>query len=214
MTNHAAMPDRAGWSRLIGGVRFIPVVTIEHVRDAVPLAQALAAGGLGVVEVTLRTPRALDAIAAIAAGAPGVVVGAGTILARSQIGEAVAAGARFLVAPGASSRLADDIAAAPVPAMPGAATVSEAMALMERGFHVLKFFPAEASGGTVFLKHLAPVLPGLSFCPTGGIDMVNRGAYLAQSNVLCVGGAFVAPQAAVAAGDFARVTALAREAGG
>src|SRR5262249_55676420 len=125
---------------------------------------------------------------------------------------AVKAGAQFLVTPGTSSVLADALAAAAVPALPGCATVSEAIALAESGFRVLKFFPAEASGGMAGLKAVAAPLPALSFCPTGGIDMRNAGAYLALPNVIAIGGSWVAPKEALAAGDFSRITALAREA--
>ncbi|HEY0441289.1 MAG TPA: bifunctional 4-hydroxy-2-oxoglutarate aldolase/2-dehydro-3-deoxy-phosphogluconate aldolase [Xanthobacteraceae bacterium] len=190
----------------------IPVLTIERVEHALPLARALVAGGLPVLEVTLRTPAALDAIAAIAREVPDAVVGAGTITTPGDIAAAENAGAAFLVSPGTPAELAEALARARVPALPGCATVSEAMALAARGFTMLKFFPAEASGGIAWLKAVGAPLPGLSFCPTGGIDGRNAAAYLALANVAAVGGSWVAPKDAVAAGDYARVTALARAA--
>ena len=193
-------------------VPVIPVLTIARVEDAVPLARAFAAGGLPVIEVTLRTPVALEALRAITAEVPAVTPGIGTVIKPAEIDKAVAAGAKFLVSPGTPPELAAALAQAPVPALPGCATVSEAMALAALGFSVLKFFPAEASGGVRWLKAVAAPLPELKFCPTGGIDAGNAAAYLALSNVAAVGGSWVAPADAVAAGDFDRITALAREA--
>ena len=190
----------------------IPVLTIERVADAVPLARALVAGGLPVLEITLRTAVALDAAIRIAAKVPDAVVGLGTVTQVPDIRTALASGARFLVSPGTPSELAHALARAPVPVLPGCATVSEALALAALGFSVLKFFPAEPSGGIAFLKAIAAPLPHIRFCPTGGIDQRNAAAYLALPNVIAVGGSWVAPQDAIAAGDFARVTALAQEA--
>jgi 2-dehydro-3-deoxyphosphogluconate aldolase/(4S)-4-hydroxy-2-oxoglutarate aldolase len=190
----------------------IPVLTIERAEEAVPLARALVAGGLPVLEVTLRTPAALDAVAAIAAEVSEAVVGAGTITQARDITAAVKAGARFLVSPGAPADLAAALAEANVPVLPGCATVAEAMALAARGFTLLKFFPAEASGGAAWLKAIAAPLPDLRFCPTGGIDAGNAPAYLALPNVPAVGGSWVAPRDAVRARDYSRITQLAREA--
>jgi 2-dehydro-3-deoxyphosphogluconate aldolase/(4S)-4-hydroxy-2-oxoglutarate aldolase len=190
----------------------IPVLTIERTADAVPLAQALVAGGLPVLEVALRTPVALDAVRRIVAEVPDAVVGVGTVLEIPDIRLALAAGAKFLVSPGTPPELAAALAQLPVPVLPGCATVSEAMALAARGFAGVKFFPAAAAGGTAFLQAIAAPLPHLRFCPTGGIDQHNAAAYLALANVIAVGGSWVAPQAAIAAGDFSRITALAREA--
>ena len=190
----------------------IPVLTIERVADAVPLARALVAGGLPVIEVTLRTPVAIEAVAAIMAEVPQAVVGIGTVTDIPEIRLALSAGAKFLVSPGTPPELAAALARAPVPALPGCATVSEAMALAGLGFTVLKFFPAEAAGGVAFLKAIAAPLPNVRFCPTGGIDQRNAAAYLALPNVIAVGGSWVAPKEAIAAGDFSRITALAREA--
>lgn len=197
---------------LLSRAPVIPVLTIERVADAVPLARALVAGGLPVLEVTLRTEAALAAIALIAEQVREAVVGVGTVTEPDDITRAVRAGAQYVVTPGTPDDLADALAKAAVPAVPGCATVSEAMALADRGFTVLKFFPAEASGGVGWLKAIAAPLPDLRFCPTGGIDARNAAAYLAQPNVVAVGGSWVAPKDAIAAGDFARITALARAA--
>ena len=190
----------------------IPVVTIEDARHAIPLARALVEAGLPVVEVTLRTAAALDAIAAIAKAVPDAIVAAGTVVRAAQIREVADAGAKFIVTPGTPPGLADALAAGPIPAMPGCATASEALALGERGFAVVKFFPAGPSGGPAWLKAIAGPLPHLTFCPTGGVDAANAGAYLALKNVACVGGSWMAPADAIAAGDFARIGRLAREA--
>src|SRR5256885_17079379 len=197
---------------LVSKTPVIPVLTIERSADAVPLARALVAGGLPVVEVTLRTKAALDAIRAIAAEVPDCIVGVGTVTRVSDITAAVSAGAKYLVSPGTPAELASALADASVPALPGCATVTEAMALSARGFKVLKFFPADASGGVAWLKSVAAPLPDLKFCPTGGIDPNNLAAYLGCPNVLAVGGSWVAPKDAIASGDFARITRLAREA--
>jgi 2-dehydro-3-deoxyphosphogluconate aldolase/(4S)-4-hydroxy-2-oxoglutarate aldolase len=190
----------------------IPVVTIEDARRSIDLAQALVEAGLRVVEVTLRTPAALDAISAIAKAVPDAVIAAGTVVRPSQIAEVVDAGAKMIVTPGTPLRLAEALAEAPIPVMPGCATVSEAMTLAGLGFEALKFFPAAASGGVAWLKAVAGPLPHLSFCPTGGIDFASAPAYLALPNVPCVGGTWIAPAKAIADGDFATIARLAREA--
>ena len=197
---------------LIAKAPVIPVLTIDRAADAAPLARALAAGGLPVIEVTLRTRAALDAVHAIAAEVPECIVGVGTVTRSTDIPAALSAGAKYLVSPGTPPSLAIALADAPVPVVPGCATVSEAMALMERGFTVLKFFPAEQSGGIAWLKAVAAPLPGVKFCPTGGIDTRNAGAYLALANVISVGGSWPAPKDLVATHDFSQITALAREA--
>ena len=188
----------------------IPVLTIERAQDAVPLAQALLAGGLTVAEVTLRTPAALEAVRRIVAEVPDVIVAVGTVTKPLDITHAVDAGADFLVSPGTPAELAQALADAPLPVMPGCATASEAMALAALGFPVLKFFPAEASGGLRWLKAVAEPLSDVRFCPTGGVNADNAASYLALTNVLAVGGSWVAPPAAIAAGDFAGITARAR----
>jgi 2-dehydro-3-deoxyphosphogluconate aldolase / (4S)-4-hydroxy-2-oxoglutarate aldolase len=202
----------AGATDAFGRSPVIPVVTIDDPRRAVGLARALVAGGLTAIEVTLRTPAALDCIRAVAGEVDGLVVGAGTVLDARQADEAREAGARFLVSPGATDRLIDAVRAAGCPWLPGAGTVAEAMRLAEAGFVQQKFFPAEPSGGAAFLKAVAPVLPGIRFCPTGGVDAKNAPAYLALSNVFAVGGSWIAPATALAAGDYAAIERLAREA--
>jgi 2-dehydro-3-deoxyphosphogluconate aldolase/(4S)-4-hydroxy-2-oxoglutarate aldolase len=188
----------------------VPVVTVERARDAVPLARALLAGGLPVLEVTMRTPAALDAVRAIAAEVPDVIVGVGTVLNRTDAMRAVEAGAHFLVTPGTPADLALALRDAGVPAMPGCATVTEAMTLVALGFPVLKFFPAEPSGGVRWLRSVSEPLPHVRFCPTGGINGDNAAAYLALPNVVAVGGSWVAPAQAISAGDFEGITARAR----
>jgi 2-dehydro-3-deoxyphosphogluconate aldolase / (4S)-4-hydroxy-2-oxoglutarate aldolase len=192
----------------------IPVLTVQSVEDGLKQAKALVAGGLYAIEVTLRTPNALAAIAAIAKQVPDAVVGAGTITSAEQINEAVATGARFLVSPGASPALAKAAAQSPVPFLPGCATASEAMALRELGFRALKLFPAEAVGGARLLASLAAPLPDLRFCPTGGIDLAKAPDYLKLPNVACVGGSWMLPKEALAKGDYASVERLAKEAAG
>lgn len=192
----------------------VPVVVVEDAADAVPLARALVAGGLPAVEVTLRTPAALDAIRAVAAEVPGAVVGAGTVLTPQQVDDAVGAGARFLVSPGWTERLLEAMRASGVPFLAGVSTASEVVALLERGVREMKFFPAEASGGTAYLRALAGPLPQARFCPTGGVGPDNAPDYLALPNVGCVGGSWMVPADAVAAGDWARVERLARAAAG
>ncbi|NDV48546.1 MULTISPECIES: bifunctional 4-hydroxy-2-oxoglutarate aldolase/2-dehydro-3-deoxy-phosphogluconate aldolase [Roseobacteraceae] len=189
----------------------IPVLVIDDLAHARPLAEALVAGGLPVLEVTLRTPVALDAIREMAQ-VEGGVVGAGTLLTPADVEAAVAAGAKFGVSPGATDRLLDACEAAELPLLPGAATASEAMALLERGYTVQKFFPAEANGGAPALKAIGAPIPQVRFCPTGGVSMKNIGDYLNLKNVLCCGGSWVAPKELMQAGDWDGIVALAREA--
>jgi 2-dehydro-3-deoxyphosphogluconate aldolase/(4S)-4-hydroxy-2-oxoglutarate aldolase len=178
----------------------------------VPLARALLAGGLPVIEVTLRTAAALDAVRAIAAEVPDVIVGAGTVVKPADVTQAVEAGADFLVTPGTSSDLARALRESGVPAIPGCATVTEAMTLAAMDFPVLKFFPAEQSGGVRWLRAVAEPLPQIRFCPTGGINGENAAFYLALRNVIAVGGSWITPPQAIAAGDFEGITARARAA--
>lgn len=192
----------------------IPVLKIARVEDAVPLARALAEGGLPAIEITLRTPAALDAIRAVAREVPEAVVGAGTILDARQFGEAAAAGARFIVSPGFTPQLRDAAAGSDVPLLPGAITPGEIMAAAEAGYSFLKFFPAEQAGGLAFLKALASPFAGIRFCPTGGIGAANAGSYLSLENVACIGGSWVAPDDLVSAGRWQEITALARDAAG
>lgn len=190
----------------------VPVVVLEDAADAVPLARALVAGGLPAIEVTLRTAAALDAIKAIAAEVPDAVVGAGTVISARNVSDTVAAGARFLVSPGWTDTLLDAMKASGVPFLPGVSTTSEVVALLERGVTEMKFFPAEAAGGTAYLKALSAPLPQARFCPTGGISLASAPSYLALPNVGCVGGSWMVPADAVASGDWARVERLAAEA--
>jgi 2-dehydro-3-deoxyphosphogluconate aldolase/(4S)-4-hydroxy-2-oxoglutarate aldolase len=194
--------------------KVIPVVTIERAADAVPLARALARGGLNVIEVTLRTPAAPAAIAAIARDVPEVMVGAGTILRDSDVTRALTAGARFLVSPGLTPELAAAGLAAEVPFIPGAITPSEVILARELGFSFLKFYPAAGAGGVATLRNYALVFAGTAFCPTGGVTGENAKEYLALPNVPLVGGAWMATQEAIAAGDWIGITDRARHAAG
>ena len=189
----------------------IPVLVIEDAAHAQPLARALVAGGLPVLEVTLRTSAALDVIAEMAK-VPGGIVGAGTVLNATDVAAAKAAGAQFAVSPGATDALLEACAAADLPILPGAATATEAMALLEKGYTTAKFFPAEASGGAPALKAIGAPLPQITFCPTGGVSVDNAPAYLALSNTACVGGSWVAPKDMVEQGDWDGIEALARAA--
>ncbi|GHE29121.1 bifunctional 4-hydroxy-2-oxoglutarate aldolase/2-dehydro-3-deoxy-phosphogluconate aldolase [Streptomyces capitiformicae] len=190
----------------------VPVVVIEDASDAVPLARALVAGGLPAIEVTLRTEAGLDAIRAISGAVPEAVVGAGTVVTPEQVTESVRAGARFLVSPGWTDALLAAMRASGVPFLPGVSTTSEVVALLERGVREMKFFPAQAAGGTAYLRSLAGPLPQARFCPTGGIGPADAPEYLALPNVGCVGGTWMLPADALAARDWARVETLAREA--
>lgn len=189
----------------------VPVLVIDDLSHARKLAEALVAGGLPALEVTLRTSVALDAIR-VMAEVPGGVVGAGTLLTPADVKAAKTAGAKFGVSPGATPRLLDACAEHDLPLLPGAATASEVMLLLEMGYSVQKFFPAEQAGGAAYLKSIGSPIPQVSFCPTGGISLKNAGDYLALSNILCVGGSWVAPKPAMQTGDWAAITALAVEA--
>lgn len=190
----------------------VPVVVIHDLAHAVPLARALVAGGTPAIEVTLRTPVALDAIRAISVEVEGARVGAGTVLTPRDLEAAASAGARFAVSPGATPALLDAAAYSHVPLLPGAATASEVMALLERGYTLQKCFPAAAIGGPALLRSWSGPLPAAHFCPTGGITANNAREYLALPNVICVGGSWLAPQASVEAGDWNAIEALARAA--
>jgi 2-dehydro-3-deoxyphosphogluconate aldolase/(4S)-4-hydroxy-2-oxoglutarate aldolase len=203
--------DAVALRSILGLAPVIPVIILDDVAAARPLAEALVAGGLPVLEVTLRTANALRVIEEMAR-VTGAIVGAGTLRTPAQMRQAVDAGSRFLVSPGAPPRLldaADDIG---VPLLPGIGTPTEAMTAAERGYQFLKFFPAEALGGVPVLKAYASPLPDITFCPTGGIDLAKAKTYLALPNVICVGGSWVLPQDAILAGDFSRIETLAREA--
>ena len=192
-------------------VPVIPVLVIDDPATAAPLARALVAGGLPVLEVTLRTPAALDAMAQMAQ-VEGAIVGAGTVLTAEDVKACKTAGASFAVSPGSTPNLLDACEAAALPVLPGAATATEVMTLLERGYDMLKFFPAEASGGVPALKAIGAPLPQVSFCPTGGITPDSAPSYLALPNTLCVGGSWVAPSDAILAKDWDRIAELARAA--
>ncbi|MFK7838401.1 MAG: bifunctional 4-hydroxy-2-oxoglutarate aldolase/2-dehydro-3-deoxy-phosphogluconate aldolase [Sulfitobacter sp.] len=189
----------------------IPVLVVHDPAHARPLAEALVRGGLPVLEVTLRTPAALEVIAEMTK-VEGGYAGAGTLVTPQDVTDAVAVGAQFGVSPGATDALLDATEAAGLPMLPGAATASEAMRLLARGYDMLKFFPAEASGGVPALKGIGAPLPQISFCPTGGVNPDNATNYLSQSNVVCAGGSWVAPSAAIEQGDWDQIEALARAA--
>jgi 2-dehydro-3-deoxyphosphogluconate aldolase/(4S)-4-hydroxy-2-oxoglutarate aldolase len=190
----------------------VAVVVIDVLADAVPLARALVSGGIKAIEVTLRTPVALDAIRAMAAEVEGAVTGAGTLLTPSDIAAAAKAGALFGVSPGATPVLLDAADDSPLPWLPGAATATEAMSLFERGYRLQKFFPATQAGGPDYLRALASPLPGIRFCPTGGITAATAPEWLALSNVVCVGGSWMSAAKLLRAGDWAAVESLARAA--
>ena len=198
-------------ARICAAAVVIPVLTIDRVEDAQPLARALVAGGLPALEITLRTDAALEAIAAIAE-VEGAMAGVGTLLTALQVKKAKASGATFGVSPGATPALISATKEFDLPLLPGAATATEAMSLLEQGFTFQKFFPAEATGGASALGSLAGPLPMITFCPTGGITPLNAKIYLALPNIVCVGGSWIAPKALVAAGAWDEITQIARRA--
>jgi len=197
---------------LLDVVPVLPVVVVERREDAVPIARALVAGGLPAIELTLRTPAALDAIRAISDEVPEILVGAGTVVSPGQAKEARDAGARFLVSPGSTPTLLAAMTETGLPFLPGTSTVSEVLAALELGLTELKFFPAEASGGTAYLRAIAAPVPDARFCPTGGITPASAPDYLALPNVGCVGGSWLTPPDVVRRGDWAAITALAAHA--
>ncbi|MGZ4468727.1 MAG: bifunctional 4-hydroxy-2-oxoglutarate aldolase/2-dehydro-3-deoxy-phosphogluconate aldolase [Nocardioidaceae bacterium] len=197
---------------LLDRVPVVPVVVLHDVAHAVPVARALVDGGLPVIELTLRTPVALDALERIATEVPEILVGAGTVVGPDQAKQAQSAGAQFLVSPGATDPLLDAMHETGLPFLPGVGTVSEVLRLLERGLTELKFFPASASGGAEFLKALASPVPQARFCPTGGITASTAPSYLSLPNVGCVGGSWITPADALASGDWEKVRSLAAEA--
>ncbi len=203
------MSDRLNTSTLMGINPVIPVVVLHDAALAVPLARALLAGGVRILELTLRSQAALAAIEAIAEAVPEMIIGAGTVVRQEQVAQALSAGAQFLVSPGSPSPLIDTMLASGVPILPGAATVTEAMALADRGLTELKFFPAAAAGGPEFLKSLSGPLPDLQFCPTGGITSATAESYLKLASVPCVGGSWLTPIDRLVAQDWAGITTLA-----
>ena len=190
----------------------MPVIVIDDSSKAVPLAQALIDGGIRTIEITLRTPAALESIRAVADACPDILIGAGTVTNEALATSARDAGARFLVSPGTTDAVIKGAADAGLPLLPGAASVSEIMCLMDAGFSAIKFFPAAAAGGSSFVKSLASPLAGLQVCPTGGISLDSARDWLSLPNVPCVGGSWIAPQTMISAGDFRTITANARAA--
>lgn len=205
-------PESLTPESLLSVAPVVPVVVLDDVAHAVPLARALVAGGLPVIELTLRTPVALEAVRAIAEEVPEILLGAGTVCTPAQAETAAAAGAQFLVSPGATPGLLSALVGTGLPFLPGTASVSEVLAVLEVGVSEMKFFPAEASGGAPWLKAVSAPVPAARFCPTGGITAASAPAYLALPNVGCVGGSWLTPKDALEAGDWERVAKLAAEA--
>ena len=197
---------------LLRGIRVVPVVVIDDAEQAVPLAQTLLDAGLRAIEVTLRTPAGLEAIRRIAAEVPDMIVGAGSVRHAGQVDDVVSAGGRFGVCPGSSPRLLEAVDAAGLAFIPGAITPSESLALLERGYSLQKFFPAELSGGVQYVRGISAPIPEVRFMPTGGITMENASAYLALDNVSCIGGTWIATPGTVASSDFDTISRLARAA--
>lgn len=196
---------------LLAGTAVIPVITLERIEDAVPLARALVAGGLRVLEVTLRTAAAVPGIRLMVEQVEGVIVGTGTVCTPAQVQLSFDLGCQFMISPGATERLLSAAEQAPIPLMPGIASVSEMMRCMEFGYQDFKFFPAEAAGGAAVIKAIAGPFAEARFCPTGGIGLANVMDYLQLPNVLCVGGSWVAPPSLVAEQCWADIERLARE---
>jgi 2-dehydro-3-deoxyphosphogluconate aldolase/(4S)-4-hydroxy-2-oxoglutarate aldolase len=190
----------------------IPVMVIHKLEQAAPLARALMAGGLRVLEITLRTPVAMEAIRAISREVAGAIVGAGTVTRGEELAAVADAGAVFAISPGLTAELLEAANQGPIPLIPGIATVSELMTGMALGYDHFKFFPAEAAGGVKMLRAIAGPFPQVTFCPTGGITSANYREYLALKNVTCIGGSWVAPQEAIGRGDWERIVELTREA--
>jgi 2-dehydro-3-deoxyphosphogluconate aldolase/(4S)-4-hydroxy-2-oxoglutarate aldolase len=207
-STRSAKGKREELLRLLQSTRVIPVLTIERVEDAVPLASALVKGGVRVLEITLRTEAAIDAAKAIMAEVPEAVVGIGTVLNSEDLARTRALGARFAVSPGATPELLDAAAASDLPFMPGIATASELMQALARGFDLVKFFPAEQSGGLSALRALAGPFPHACFCPTGGIGESNAATWLAEANVVVVGGSWLCPAADIRSGNWSGITAI------
>jgi len=209
------MPDRKKQARveqILKAAPVVPVMVIDEVKQAVPLAKALVAGGLPVLEITLRTATAMDSIRAIMAEVKGAIVGAGTVMTPAQLEMVAKAGCAFAVSPGSSPNLLDAAAEVEMPLLPGGVTATEVMSLLERGYTFQKFFPAEPAGGVPYLSSLSQPIPQVKFCPTGGITPALAPTYLKLANVITLGGSWMAPKALVTAGDWAGIEKLAREA--
>ncbi len=208
------MSQKPGLEAILRTAPVVPVVIIDDLAHAVPLGRALVAGGLRVIEITLRTALGLEAIRAIAAEVPDAIVGVGTVLDPAQLTASARAGARFAVSPGATPKILDAADGVDIALLPGIATASEAMALIERGYQFAKFFPAEPAGGSAYLSAIASPLPQLRFCPTGGITLDSAPRYLKLPNVICVGGSWMVNRATIASGDWSAITAGAAQAAG
>ena len=204
--------DMMGAGAVLAKAPVVPVLTIPDLASAIPLAEALAGGGLPVLEVTLRTPAGIEAIRAIAEALPEVIVGAGTVRNAAEFEAAVEAGSRFVVSPGLTEALIEAAANSPVPLIPGVATASELMRARDAGYDHVKFFPAEASGGVAALRALGGPFPDMRFCPTGGVSLANLGAYLAVEAVVTVGGTWMVPSDLLQKQDWPAIQGLARDA--
>lgn len=205
-------PDNSALLAASKACPIVPVLTIHDVKDAGPLAKALAAGGLTIAEITLRTEAGLAAISEMKSACPDMLVGAGTVLSQQDVAATIQAGSDFLVTPAVSSRLLPALKASIVPVLPGTATPSEALELYEEGFEILKFFPAETNGGVGALKSMAAPMPNLKFMPTGGINAGSIASYLALPNVVAAGGSWMVSKDALARKDWDAVTKAAAEA--
>lgn len=206
MTGLSASARQTALQKILIPARIVPVLTIDRVEDGVPLARALVAGGVKVLEVTFRTEAAAAAAKAIIAEVPDAIVGIGTVLNGDGLRRAQALGAQFAVSPGATPELFDAAAASDLPLLPGVATASEVMQAQARGFNLLKFFPAEQSGGLAMLRALAGPFPGTRFCPTGGVSAANAATWLAEPNVTCVGGSWLCPASDIKAANWEVIT--------
>ncbi|MFT4197225.1 MAG: bifunctional 4-hydroxy-2-oxoglutarate aldolase/2-dehydro-3-deoxy-phosphogluconate aldolase [Pseudoxanthomonas sp.] len=198
--------------RLLHSAGILPVVAVDTLDQARGVANALLEGGLPVIELTLRTPVAMEALATLKKELPGFSIGAGTVLTIDQIGQCIGAGADFLVTPGTPAALAESLATAPIPVVPGAGTATELLTLLQLGFHCCKLFPATAVGGLAMIKGLHGPVPQLKLCPTGGITEATAAEYLSQPNVACIGGSWMVPKDWIAAGEWAQVRAAAARA--
>ena len=206
MTGLSASERQAALEKILTPARIVPVLTIDHVEDGVPLARALVAGGVKVLEVTFRTEAGAAAAKAIIADVPEAVVGIGTVLNADDLERAKALGARFAVSPGATPELLNAAATSDLPLLPGVATASEVMQSLAKGFSLLKFFPAEQAGAIPMLRALAGPFPNTRFCPTGGIGAANAAMWLAEPNVMCVGGSWLCPASDIKAANWEVIT--------
>ncbi|MGM4918672.1 bifunctional 4-hydroxy-2-oxoglutarate aldolase/2-dehydro-3-deoxy-phosphogluconate aldolase [Tardiphaga sp. 813_E8_N1_3] len=213
MTDHSTPASRQeALARILSAARVVPVITIDRVEDAVPLARSLVSGGIRVLEITLRTPAALEAAKAIIAEVPDAIVGLGTVLNGADLERAASIDAKFALSPGATPELLQAASRSHIPFVPGIATASELMAALAHGFEIVKFFPAQQAGGIPTLRALAGPFPHARFCPTGGIGAANAGEWLSERNVVAVGGSWLCPVPDIRAGNWDSITAHARQA--